>query len=141
VADAVIQTRALTKRYEGLDALAGLDLDVPAGSICGFLGRNGAGKTTTIRLLMGLIRPDTGTIRVNGLDPYSDALYSRRQMAYNTLYNKPKHPDYGLYYTPMLMIDMTTAGRPPAPNARRTPNAPMAPTMPAMRDQVMPRPG
>jgi hypothetical protein len=38
-------------------------------------------------------------------DPFSDALYSQRQMAYNALYTKPKNPEYGLYYTPMLMID------------------------------------
>jgi hypothetical protein len=38
-------------------------------------------------------------------DPFSDALYSQRQMAYNSLYTKPKNPEYGLYYTPMLMVD------------------------------------
>src|SRR4051812_18980041 len=49
-------------------------------------------------------------------DPYSDALHSRRQMAYNSLYTRPKHPDYGLYYTPMLMIDgeQSINGRDPA---------------------------
>src|SRR3954462_12986927 len=49
-------------------------------------------------------------------DPFSDALHSRRQMAYNALYTKPKHPEYGLYYTPMLMIDgeQSINGRDPA---------------------------
>src|SRR4051812_44638314 len=49
-------------------------------------------------------------------DPFSDALYSRRQMSYNALYTKPKHPEYGLYYTPMLMIDgeQSINGRDPA---------------------------
>ncbi|GHH78311.1 ABC transporter ATP-binding protein [Streptomyces sulfonofaciens] len=63
----VIATRALTKRYRGGQlAVDGLDLDVPAGSIFGFLGPNGSGKTTTIRMLMGLIQPTSGTARVLG---------------------------------------------------------------------------
>jgi ABC-2 type transport system ATP-binding protein len=49
VANLVIETRGLTKRYQSAQALAGVDLHVPAGSVYGFLGRNGAGKTTTVR--------------------------------------------------------------------------------------------
>ncbi|MFV0134291.1 ABC transporter ATP-binding protein [Streptomyces sp. HMX87] len=65
--DAVIATRALTKRYRGGQlAVDGLDLTVPAGSVFGFLGPNGSGKTTTIRMLMGLIEPTSGTARVLG---------------------------------------------------------------------------
>ncbi|MFE5395363.1 ABC transporter ATP-binding protein [Streptomyces sp. NPDC056568] len=65
--DAVIATRALTKRYGGGHlAVDGLDLTVPAGSVFGFLGPNGSGKTTTIRMLMGLIEPTSGTARVLG---------------------------------------------------------------------------
>ncbi|MBW8738304.1 MAG: ABC transporter ATP-binding protein [Streptomyces turgidiscabies] len=65
--DAVIVTRALTKRYRGGQlAVDGLDLTVPAGSVFGFLGPNGSGKTTTIRMLMGLIEPTSGTARVLG---------------------------------------------------------------------------
>src|SRR5208283_1226890 len=52
---------------KGLDALSSLDLNVPAGSIFGFLGQNGAGKTTTIKLLMGFLKPDGGNARVFGL--------------------------------------------------------------------------
>ncbi|WP_309097119.1 ABC transporter ATP-binding protein [Streptomyces sp.] len=63
----VIATRALTKRYRGGQlAVDGLDLTVPAGSVFGFLGPNGSGKTTTIRMLMGLIEPTSGTVRVLG---------------------------------------------------------------------------
>ncbi|MFF9407273.1 ABC transporter ATP-binding protein [Streptomyces anandii] len=65
--DGVIRTRALTKRYRGGQlAVDGLDLTVPAGSVFGFLGPNGSGKTTTIRMLMGLIEPTSGTVRVLG---------------------------------------------------------------------------
>jgi ABC-2 type transport system ATP-binding protein len=57
---AAIDLRGLRKRYGRVDALTGLDLQVPTGSIFGFLGRNGAGKTTTIKALMGMIRVTAG---------------------------------------------------------------------------------
>jgi ABC-2 type transport system ATP-binding protein len=62
-----IETVDLQKRYETTDALRGLNLRVPRGSIFGFLGRNGAGKTTTIKLLLGMARPTAGRARVLGL--------------------------------------------------------------------------
>jgi ABC-type multidrug transport system ATPase subunit len=66
VGSTVISTHALTKRYGDLAAVNALDLDVRAGEVYGFLGRNGAGKTTTIRMLLGLIRPSAGEVRVLG---------------------------------------------------------------------------
>jgi ABC-2 type transport system ATP-binding protein len=63
----VIETVELRKRYEGVEALRGLSLQVPKGSICGFLGKNGAGKTTTIKVLLGMCRPTAGEARVFGL--------------------------------------------------------------------------
>ena len=62
----VIETSELRKQYDGVDALRGLSLQVPAGSIYGFLGRNGAGKTTTIKLLLGMARPTSGSALVFG---------------------------------------------------------------------------
>jgi ABC-type multidrug transport system ATPase subunit len=68
VADALtIETTALRKTYDGVEALRGLDLRVPGGSIFGFLGRNGAGKTTTIKVLLGMARPTGGAASVFGL--------------------------------------------------------------------------
>ncbi len=64
----VIETADLRKTYAGAEALRGLDLQVPAGSICGFLGRNGSGKTTTIKILLGMTRATAGRARVFGLD-------------------------------------------------------------------------
>lgn len=58
----------LTKRFGPVTAVAGISLAVPRGALFGFLGPNGAGKTTTITMLTGLARPDTGTIRIDGLD-------------------------------------------------------------------------
>jgi ABC-2 type transport system ATP-binding protein len=82
VADAfVIETSELRKDYGEIEALRGLNLQVPAGSIFGFLGRNGAGKTTTIKTLVGMARPSGGTVRVLGLaadDPASSIDIRRR---------------------------------------------------------------
>lgn len=64
----IIETTDLHKSYDGVEALRGLTLGVPAGSIYGFLGRNGAGKTTTIKVLLGMARPSSGQARVFGLD-------------------------------------------------------------------------
>jgi ABC-2 type transport system ATP-binding protein len=68
VADALaVETVDLRKSYGPTEAVRGLTLQVPAGSIYGFLGRNGAGKTTTIKMLLGMARPTSGTVRVLGL--------------------------------------------------------------------------
>ena len=63
----VIETSELRKRYGDAEAVSGLNLQVPAGSIFGFLGRSGAGKTTTIKLLLGMTQPTSGGVRVLGL--------------------------------------------------------------------------
>jgi len=70
--DFIIETDQLCKSFKSKQALRGLDLRVPVGSIFGFLGRNGAGKTTTIKTLMGLLRSDSGSAHVFGI-PVADA--------------------------------------------------------------------
>jgi ABC-2 type transport system ATP-binding protein len=65
-ADLALATRDLRKSYGSRVALAGLDLSVPTGVVYGFLGPNGAGKTTTMRLLTGLLHPDSGSIQLLG---------------------------------------------------------------------------
>ncbi|HKV10813.1 MAG TPA: ABC transporter ATP-binding protein [Thermoanaerobaculia bacterium] len=62
----VIETSGLTRRFGKMKAVDRVDLAVPRGAVYGFLGANGAGKTTTIRLLLGLLRPDEGTISILG---------------------------------------------------------------------------
>ncbi|PZG19869.1 ABC transporter ATP-binding protein [Micromonospora craterilacus] len=64
-----VQIEGLSKRYGGLTAVQDLDLTVRAGEVYGFLGPNGAGKTTTLRMLLGLIRPTSGQVRVFGARP------------------------------------------------------------------------
>ena len=63
----IIEAADVRKSYGSVQALAGLDLRVPRGAICGLLGKNGAGKTTTIKVLLGMVRPTSGQARVFGL--------------------------------------------------------------------------
>ena len=63
----VVEAVDLRKNYDGVEAVRGLNLEVPAGSIFGFLGRNGAGKTTTIKVMLGMARPTGGRVHVFGL--------------------------------------------------------------------------
>lgn len=77
-----IEIRALTKTFGRTVALDGLDLEVPTGQVHGFLGPNGAGKSTTIRVLLGLLRADSGTARLLGGDPWHDAPALHRRLAY-----------------------------------------------------------
>ena len=66
-AENVIEIRGLTKKYDGF-TLDNVDLTVPRGSIMGFIGQNGAGKTTTIRLILNLLKKDSGSIKLFGMD-------------------------------------------------------------------------
>jgi ABC-2 type transport system ATP-binding protein len=77
-----LMTQGLTKSYGKIRALRGVDLEVERGEILGFLGPNGAGKTTTIRCLLDLIRPDSGTVRVLGIDPQVDPVAVRARVGY-----------------------------------------------------------
>ena len=86
-----ITTRALTKRYGALTALADLDLDVPAGSIFGFLGPNGAGKTTAIKILAGLTHASAGSATIAGI-PVTPQGTHRRAVGY--LAQEPRFYDW-----------------------------------------------
>jgi ABC-2 type transport system ATP-binding protein len=77
-----IMIRDLIKTYGATRALDRLELTVETGEVHGFLGPNGAGKTTTIRILLGLLRADAGTVRLIGGDPWSDATELHRRLAY-----------------------------------------------------------
>ncbi|HEX9848359.1 MAG TPA: ABC transporter ATP-binding protein [Acidimicrobiia bacterium] len=77
-----ISISGLVKTYGPTVALDGLDLDVATGEVHGFLGPNGAGKTTTIRVLLGLLRADSGQVSMLGGDPWEDAVELHRRLAY-----------------------------------------------------------
>src|SRR4051812_46445727 len=78
----IVEARGLTKRYPGgVTALDGVDLDLPAGRV-GLVGANGAGKTTLFRLLLGLSRPDAGTVSVCGIPVADDPIGVRTRIGY-----------------------------------------------------------
>nr|WP_221383148.1 ABC transporter ATP-binding protein [Actinoplanes polyasparticus] len=77
-----ISISGLTKSFGRAKALDGLDLTVAAGEVHGFLGPNGSGKTTTIRVLLGLLRADSGTVQLLDGDPWRDAVALHSRLAY-----------------------------------------------------------
>ncbi len=78
----VLEVDHLSKRYGSTVALDDVTMSVPAGSIFGFLGPNGAGKTTLIRVLMGFMKPTSGTATVLGHDAWSDGVRARERIGY-----------------------------------------------------------
>jgi ABC-2 type transport system ATP-binding protein len=79
---AAISVSGLVKSFGATRALDGLDLAVETGEVHGFLGPNGAGKTTTIRVLLGLLRADGGSVVLLGGDPWRDGVALHRRLAY-----------------------------------------------------------
>jgi ABC-2 type transport system ATP-binding protein len=88
----MIEFLALSKTYGSFQALAPLNLTVPRGEMFGFLGPNGAGKTTTIRMMMGILVPSGGSVRIAGLDCHRDAAEVKRHVGY--LPDSPIFYDY-----------------------------------------------
>ena len=93
----VLQTNSLTKKYKNFQALNGLTMNVPEGSVYGFVGKNGAGKTTLIRLICGLQEPSSGDFTLYGIQSGSrDMSRARRRMG-------------AVVETPAVYMDMTAA--------------------------------
>jgi ABC-2 type transport system ATP-binding protein len=67
-----IEVRGLSKSFDKKQAVAGIDLEIAAGSLAGLVGPNGAGKTTSLSMMTGLLRPDAGRIVINGIDVWAD---------------------------------------------------------------------
>ena len=86
----MIEIKHLSKSYNkgSVKAVDDLNLNVRPGEIFGFLGPNGAGKTTTIKMMVGLLNPDSGTIRLAGFDTAENPLEAKRQTGY-----VPDNPD------------------------------------------------
>ncbi len=79
---AAISIDGVVKTFGTVRALDGLDLHVQTGEVHGFLGPNGSGKSTTMRVLLGLLRPDSGTVRLLDGDPWAEAAELHRRIAY-----------------------------------------------------------
>jgi ABC-2 type transport system ATP-binding protein len=94
----VIECTALCKSFSGKQAVRNVSLSVPDGQIFGFLGPNGAGKTTTMQMMVGLLRPDSGTIRIGGYDIVRQPIETKRMLGYVPdsphLYEKLTARDY-----------------------------------------------
>ncbi len=80
--DTALKTGNLGKKYGAFEALAPLDLEVKKCEVLGYLGPNGAGKTTTIRLLLGLIKPTSGSAEIFGLDAQQQKVEAHKRLAY-----------------------------------------------------------
>ncbi|HEX8468176.1 MAG TPA: ABC transporter ATP-binding protein [Allosphingosinicella sp.] len=87
-----VETSALSRRFGRQQAVSGVDLAVPEGSVYGFLGQNGAGKTTTIRMLLGLLKPSGGSARLFGHDVRHDRIAAARLVG--ALVETPCHYDH-----------------------------------------------
>src|SRR5579871_3714557 len=126
-----IETAGLRKTYGGVEALRGLDLQVPAGSIHGFLGRNGAGKTTTIKIVLGMTRPTGGNTRVFGLpaDQRQSSLAIRSRAGFVS-----EEKDLYPYMTVEETIRFTAAFY---PGWRRDLDEPTAGLDPAVTEEVL----
>jgi ABC-2 type transport system ATP-binding protein len=78
----MIELRALTKLYGTFKAVDEIDLHVPKGQLFGFLGPNGAGKTTTLRMIAGILRPTSGTVRIGGIDIAADPIGAKAKLGF-----------------------------------------------------------
>ena len=78
----LVEVRELTKKFGNFTALDHVELTMDAGEICGFIGPNGAGKSTTIRVLLGMLKPTSGTVKIFGLDAWKDAVQIHKRVAY-----------------------------------------------------------
>ena len=78
----MLKTRNLQKKYGNYHALDGLNMEIPDGALFGFVGPNGAGKTTTIKILTGLLRPDGGTVEIEGADALKEPRRMRDMIGY-----------------------------------------------------------
>ena len=90
----MLRIEHLTKTYGEKKAVDDLSLEIRAGEICAFLGHNGAGKTTTLKICCGILRPDGGTVQVDGISVADDPLEAKRRLAY-----LPDNPDLYEYMT------------------------------------------
>ncbi|MFD2419055.1 ABC transporter ATP-binding protein [Amycolatopsis pigmentata] len=82
MADTGVLARGVRRRFATVEALSGLDLDVPYGEVTALVGPNGAGKTTLLLILATLLAPDSGEVRIAGIDPVADAEAVRARMGW-----------------------------------------------------------
>jgi len=99
--DQIIEVRGLTKKFKNLVAVNNLDLNVYRGDVFGFLGPNGAGKSTTIRMLLSLIKPTSGSIKIFGM-----TINENRAKIYSKIGAIVEKPDFYLYLSAYKNLEM-----------------------------------
>jgi len=100
--DIAIRCHGLSKRFGEVEALKSLNLEIPTGTVFGFVGRNGAGKTTTFRLLTGLAHPTQGSAWISGVETTNGDSIAREQFGY-----LPQAPAFYTWMTPFEYLDYT----------------------------------
>jgi ABC-2 type transport system ATP-binding protein len=109
-----LRLRGVSKSF-GRPAVAGLDLTIRAGEFYGLLGPNGAGKTTTLRMVVGLLKPDAGSIEIFGIDALADPMAAKRMIAWvpdePLLYDKLTPVEYLGFIAGLWRVDAKTAER------------------------------
>lgn len=99
---AVIKVSDVTKFYGDFRALDGVSFEVGRGRVYGYLGPNGAGKTTTIRTMLGLLKPNQGEVKINGVDPSRDPIGAFQAVGY-----APELPTLQAFFTAEQLLDFT----------------------------------
>jgi ABC-type multidrug transport system ATPase subunit len=103
-APGLVQIEAVTKTFGDKIALNDISFTVPAGQICGLLGPNGAGKTTLFRLLMGILKPTKGHLRIDGQDAFEDRVAVKRLIGF-----LPDEPVFYNYLSGREMLELSAA--------------------------------
>ena len=106
----MLQIQGLSKSYNNKLAVDNISLDINKGEIFGFLGPNGAGKTTTIKMITGILRPTSGSIKVLGTDISEDAIAAKKKMAYVSDTPDANKKIKGIEYV-NFMADMYDVGK------------------------------
>ncbi|MBF7097650.1 ABC transporter ATP-binding protein [Alkalibacter mobilis] len=110
----MLKVERLSKSYGSgkIKAVDNIDFHVKPGEIFGFLGPNGAGKTTTIKMIVGLLKPDSGTILINGVDNQNEVIKAKRQFSYvpddHELFEKLKGIEYLNFLADVYGVDQDT---------------------------------
>jgi ABC-2 type transport system ATP-binding protein len=112
---AVIEFSNATKDYGSLKRIGPVSFSIAQGEVVGFLGPNGSGKTTCIRLLLGLMKPSSGTVKVRGLDPVTHHVRALKKVGYS-----PELPNIQAFLTPRELLTLVSKElNMPAPEAKK----------------------
>lgn len=110
--DALIRVKSVSKSFGTKPALREVSFAVPRGQVCGLLGPNGAGKTTLFRLMMGILKPTTGAITIDGLDAFEDRVEAKRRIGF-----LPDEPVFYAYLSGCETLALSAAMHGLAPGA------------------------